>query len=167
MEVAADGAGVAGLADSTHSLAGVGAVAAVERRRAGQVGVEVAAPLPFAVDRQVVAVEDRVVAGAQDSATSHGDQGRTAGGYDVEAFMGAPAAARGAELSDRATGAVRALDREDMVAVEQATVVASAIGGGRNGEGCEQEDEKGGARQWCSMTRSTRLYSFASSALMK
>ena len=31
----------------------------------------------------------------------------------------------------------------------------------------QKEGEKGRALQWCSMTRSTRLYSFASSALMK
>ena len=62
---------------------------------------------------------------------------------------------------------MRALDREDVVAVEQAAVVAGATGGGRSGEDCEQEDEESRALQWCSMTRSTRLYSFASSALMK
>ena len=135
--------------------------------RAGQVSVEVAAPLPFAVDRQVIAVEDRVVAGVQDPATAHGNQRRAAGGDDVEALVDPTAAARRSELADRATGAVRALDREDVVAVEQTTVVDSATGGCRNGEDCEQEDEKGGALQWCSMTRSTRLYSFASSALMK
>jgi hypothetical protein len=167
MEVTADGAGVAGLADRADSLAGVDAVAAVERRRARQVGVEVAAPLPFAVDRQVVAVEHRVVAGLQDAAAAYGDQRRAAGGDDVEALVDPPAAARRAELADRATGAVRALDREDVVAVEQTTVVDGASGGCRKGEDCEQEEEEGGVLQWCSMTRSTRLYSFASSALMK
>ncbi len=62
---------------------------------------------------------------------------------------------------------MRALDREDVVAVEQTTVIASATGSDRYGEDCEQEDEESRALQWCSMTRSTRLYSFASSALMK
>ena len=31
----------------------------------------------------------------------------------------------------------------------------------------QKQDEESGALQWCSMTRSTMLYSFASSALMK
>jgi hypothetical protein len=38
-------------------------------------------------------------------------------------------------------------------------------GTGRGDRGKENENEE--ALQWCSMTRSTMLYSFASSALMK
>jgi hypothetical protein len=45
VQVAADGAGVAGLADRADSLAGPDAVATVDGRRANQVGVEVAAVL--------------------------------------------------------------------------------------------------------------------------
>ncbi|HEY5708621.1 MAG TPA: hypothetical protein VIS51_04435 [Solirubrobacterales bacterium] len=135
--MAADCAGVAGLANRANALAGVEAVAAAERGRPGQVGVEVAAPLPFAMDRQVVAVEDGVVAGAQDAAASYRDERRAAGGDDVEALVGATAAARCSELADRATGAVRALDRVDVVAIEQATVIAGGAGGCRSGENCE------------------------------
>ena len=96
----------------------------VDRGRAGHVGVEVAAVLAFAVDQQVVAVEDRVVAGAQHPAVAHRDQRRAAGGDDVEALVGAAAAARRAEFADRAAGPVRALDRED-VAVEGDAAVAA------------------------------------------
>lgn len=167
VEVAANRDRVAGLAYRANSLAGVDAVAAVERGRAGQVGVEVAASLPFAVDRQVVAVEHRVVACAQDAAAADGDQRRAAGSDDVEALMSSTAAARRSELADRAAGAVWAIDREDVVAVEQTSVVGDTPRGRRKRDNCEQEDEKGETRQWCSMTRSTRLYSFASSALMK
>ena len=58
VEVAADRAGIARLTDGADSLAGPDALAAVDERRAGHVGVEVAAVLAFAVDQQVVAVED-------------------------------------------------------------------------------------------------------------
>ncbi len=82
--------------------------------------------------------------------------------------MGAAAAARGAEFADVAARAVRALDREDVVVVGKAAVAGIDPGGGGSGEGREQEErEKERALQWCSITRSTRLYSFASSALMK
>jgi hypothetical protein len=48
--------------------------------------------------------------------------------------------------------------------------VGAAGGAGRRcrqGEDRKQEEKEGGALQWCSMTRSTRPYSVASSALMK
>jgi hypothetical protein len=70
------------------------------------VGVEVAAALAFAVDQQVVAVEDRVVAGPEDAAVADRDQRRLAGGDDVEALVGAAAVAAGAELADRAADAM-------------------------------------------------------------
>jgi hypothetical protein len=81
------------------------------------VGVEVGAVLAFAVDQQVVAVEDRVIAAAQDLAVADRDQRRAAGGDDVEAFMDSPAIARCAKFTDRAAGPMRSLYRED-VAVE-------------------------------------------------
>jgi hypothetical protein len=65
VEVAADRAGVAGLADGADSLPGPDAVAAADGSWADQVGIEVAAALALAVDQQVIAVQDRVVAGAQ------------------------------------------------------------------------------------------------------
>lgn len=114
VEVAADGAGVAGLADGADPLAGPDAVAAIDGRRAGQVGVEVAAPLGLAVDQQVVAVEDRVIAGAQHAPGRRRDERRPTGGDDVKALMSAPAAARDAELADVAAGPVGPSDREDV-----------------------------------------------------
>jgi hypothetical protein len=104
------------------------------------VGVEVGAVLAFAVDQQVVAVEDRVIAGPQDLAVADRDQRRIAGGDDVEAFVGAPAAARGAEFADRTPGAVGALDGEDVAVVGGATVGRNEeVGGGRCGKGREEE----------------------------
>ncbi|HEX4669990.1 MAG TPA: hypothetical protein VH275_08480 [Solirubrobacterales bacterium] len=130
--------------------------------------VEVAAPLAFAVDQQVVAVENRVVADAQDAAIGDGDQLGPAGGDDVEALVGAAAVARDAEFADGAADAVRALDREDVAVVGDAAGAADDARRGPGGQGEEKDEgEKGRAFQWCSMTRSTMLYSTASSALMK
>jgi hypothetical protein len=168
VEVAADGAGVPGLADGADALAGVEALAAMDQGGAGQVRVEVAAVLAFAVNQEVVAVEHRVVASSQDPAVAHGDQRCAAGGDDVKAFVSATAAARCAEFPDVATGSVRSLNREDVTVVLSAAVVeddpSRCWGGKRRGEEKDYEGETG---QWCSMTRSTMLYSFASSALMK
>lgn len=168
VELAADGTGVAGLTDHADPLAGPDVVAAVDERRPQQVRVEVAVLLALTVDFQVVAIEDRVIAGAQNLARGDGDQFGSAGGKDVEAFVDAAAVARGTELADRAAFAVRALNRED-VGIEGLGPVGAgdASGGGRRERRQEDESEKGRARQWCSMTRSTMLYSFASSALMK
>ncbi len=168
VEVAADRDRVAGLADGADALALPDPVAPVDRGRARQVGVEVAAPLAFAVDQQVVAVEDRVVAGLEHAAVADGDQLGAAGGDDVEALVGAAAVAGGAEFADGAADAVRALDREDVAVVRDAADRTGDASRGRGGQGEEKgEGEKGRALQWCSMTRSTMLYSTASSALMK
>lgn len=138
VEVAADGSGVAGVADGADALTSPDAVAALEGRRAWQVGVEVAAPLPFAADQQVVTVEHRVVAGAQDPATAHRDQRRLAGGDDVEALVGAPAAARRAELADVAAQPMRAGDWEDVVV--EASAAVNRVTGSRRGEDCEEKE---------------------------
>jgi hypothetical protein len=168
VEVAADGDRVAGLADGADPLSLPEALAAVDRRRPRQVGVEVAAALPFAVDQDVVAVEDRVVAGAQDAAVGDGDQLGLTGCDDVEALVGAAARARRAKRADVATSAVRTLDREDVAVEGDAAVAGGETGrGGRRQRREEDEGEKSRALQWCSMTRSTMLYSTASSALMK
>jgi hypothetical protein len=168
MEVAADRDRVAGLADGADPLALPDALALSDRRRTRQVSVKVAAPLAFAVDQQVVAVEDRVVAAAQDAAVGDRDQLGLAGGDDVEALVGAAVAAGSAEFADGAADPVRALDRENVAVVGNGTDRARNAGGGRSGQEDEKgEGEKGQALQWCSMTRSTMLYSTASSALMK
>ena len=168
VEVTADAARVAGLADGADPLALPDPLATMDQGRPWQVGVEVAAALPFAVDEDVVAVEDRVVAAAQDAAVGDRDQLGAAGGDDVEALVGAAAGARRAELADGAAGAVRPLDREDVAVEGDAAVAGGDPGRGRcRQRGEEGEGEKGGALQWCSMTRSTMLYSTASSALMK
>jgi len=139
VEVAADGAGVAGLPHRADALAGVDALAAVDQGRSRHVGVEVRAVLAFAMDQQVVAVEDRVIAGPQDLAVTDRDQRRVAGGDDVEAFVGATAVAGGAEFADRAAGAVRALDREDVAVEGGGTVAIENPRGGRSGEKREEE----------------------------
>jgi len=163
VEVAANSAGVAGLADGADPLAGPDAVAAADRRRADQVRVEVAAALALTADREEVAVEDRVIADPPHTPGRHGEQRRATGGNDVEALVGAPAAARRAELADVTALGVRPGDREDVVAE-----LDPAAGGVVGCCGSESEEgEKERMLQWCSMTRSTRLYSFASSALMK
>jgi hypothetical protein len=115
----------------------------VDEGWAGHVGVEVAAPLAFAVDQQVVAVEDRVVAAAQDATIADGDQWRVAGGDDVEALVATTAAARGAEFADRAAGAVRALDRKDVVVVGDGAVAGRDAGRSRGDEGREGEEKEG------------------------
>ena len=114
VEVAADGAGVAGLADGADPLPGPDAVAASNSGGSGHVGIEVAAVLAIAVEKQVVAVEHRVVAGAQHAPGRRGNQGRATGGDDVEAFVAATAAARRAELADEAAGPVPPLNRKDV-----------------------------------------------------
>jgi hypothetical protein len=132
------------------------------------VGVEVAAPLAFAVDQQVVAVEDGVVTAAPDPAVTDCDQLGSAGRDDIKALVAATAAAGCAEFADSTANAVRALNREDVAVVGQAADRAGDASAGRRDQGEEKgESKKGRALQWCSMTRSTMLYSTASSALMK
>jgi hypothetical protein len=168
VEVAADRDRVAGLANGADPLPLPDPLAPVDQGRPWHVGVEVAALLAFAVDQQVVAVEDRVVAGAQDPAVADGDQRGLAGGDDVEALVGAAAAAGRAELADVAAGPVRAPDREDVAVERDPADRTGDARRGRSGQGEEKgEGEEGRALQWCSMTRSTMLYSTASSALMK
>ena len=108
--------------------------------RSRHVRVEVAARLPFAVEQQVVAVEDRVIAGPQHRAVAHRDQRSAAGGDDVEAFMPAATAARRAELTDVSPSAVRALNGEDVVEVGEAAVAGGDASGGRCGDGREKEE---------------------------
>jgi hypothetical protein len=168
MEMAAGAGGVAGFADCAYRLALPDPLASANESRSRQVGVEVAAALAFAVDQEVVAVEDRVIAGADDTAVADRHQPRPAGGGDVEALVDATAVAAGAELADGAAAAVRALDGIDVAVVGNAAGGAGDPGRGGDRRGREDyEGEKDGARQWCSMTRSTMLYSTASSALMK
>jgi hypothetical protein len=168
VEVATNADRVAGLADGADPLALPDSLAPVNQRRPRHMGVEVAALLPFAVDQQVVAVEDRVVASPQDAAVADGDQLGVAGGDDVEALVSATAVARSAEFADGAADAMRPLNREDMAVVGNAAVATGDASRGRCNQGEEKnEGEKGRALQWCSMTRSTMLYSTASSALMK
>jgi hypothetical protein len=63
--------------------------------------VEVAPPLPFAVDLQEVAVEDGIEAALQDPAVADRDERRSAGGGDIEAFVDPTAAARRVVYADR------------------------------------------------------------------
>jgi hypothetical protein len=168
VEVAAEAASVAGFADGADPLSLPHPLAPLDARGSRHVGVEVAALLAFAVDQQVVAVEDRVVALLQDAAVADRDQLGPAGGRDVEAFVDAAAAARRVVIADRPASSVRPLDREDVPVVRDAAVAAPDRRGGwccRAKRENQREEEE--APQWCSITRSTRLYPFASSALMK
>jgi hypothetical protein len=142
VEVAADRDRVAGLPYGADSLARIDVISLLDQGRAGHVGVEVAAVLAFAVGQQVVAVEDRVVAAVQDAAAPDRDQWRVAGGNDVEALVGAAAAARGAEFADRAAAAVRALDREDVVVVGYGAVAIGEAGGSWYGGEERREEEE-------------------------
>lgn len=177
VQMATGAESVAGFADAAERPALPEALARVDRRRAGEVGVEVAAALACAVQEDVVAVEDRVEAGATDAAAPDGDQAGAAGGGDVEPFVDAATTARRVVFADGAADAVCPLDREDVAEVRHPTCLAGDPGRSRDGR---QDDEKQrersgekraaeprGYRQWCSITRSTMLYSFASSALMK
>ena len=166
VQMAADRAGVAGLPHRADPLARPDAVAAVDEGRVDHVGVEIAAPLALAVDQQVVAIEHGVIAGAQDPPRRRGEQRRVAGGDDVEAFVAAAAAARCPELADEAAGTVRSVDRENVV-VEGDGAVGRLPRGGCGDNQQREKREKERALQWCSITRSTMLYSFASCALMK
>jgi hypothetical protein len=141
VEVTADGAGIAGLADEANGLAGPDALTAVDQGGLGHVGVEVGAVLAFAVDQEVVAVEDRVIAGPQDLAAPDRYQRRAAGGDDVKALVGAAAIAGGTEFADRAAGAVRTLDGEDVAVVGGRTV---AIGDSGRSWNCENREEEEG-----------------------
>jgi hypothetical protein len=140
MEVAANADRIAGLPYCANALASVDALAAVNQYRAWHVGVKVGAVLAFTVDQQVVAVEDWVVARPQHLAVAYCDQRRAAGGDDVEALVGAAAAAGGAEFADVAASAVRALDGEDVVVIVEAAVAGNDLGGGGCGEGREEEE---------------------------
>lgn len=128
VEVTADADRVAGLADGANALAGIDTLPSVQMSGSRHVSIEVGAILPFAVDEQVVAIEDRVVAVAQDPAVADGDQRRAASCDDVEALVPAATAARGVEFAYVAAGAMRALDREDVIAVGEATIGGSDAG---------------------------------------
>lgn len=168
MEVAAGASRVAGFADNADVLPLPHPFPTPNRRRPRQVRVEVAAPLAFTVDQQVVPVKDRVEAPPQDPAVAYRDQPCSAGRGDVETFVDAAAVARCVVGADRPALSVRRLDGIDVAVVGGTAIAAADRGGSWCGQGREQsEDERRGVLQWCSMTRSTMLYSFASSALMK
>jgi hypothetical protein len=133
VEVAANRDGVTGLAHGADSLARVDTIPGLDQGRPGHMGVEVAALLPFAVDQQVVAVEERVIAGAPHSAAAYRYKRCAARGDDVEALVCATAAAGSTELADVTAGAVRTVDRKDVVVISEATVGGGDVGGGRCG----------------------------------
>ena len=110
-------------------------LAAADPRRPAQVGVEVTAVLALAVDQEVVAVENRVEAAPGDAAAASRDEAGAAGGDDVEALMGPPAAARRPELARSRPGSVRAEDREDVAAVIDASARAEQKDGRESDDG--------------------------------
>ena len=122
VEVAADGNRVAGLPHRADALAGVDALAAVNQRRLRHMSVEVRALLAFAVDQEVVAVENWVVAGAQDHTVADGDERRAASRDDVESLVRTTTAARRSEFADGTAGAVWAIDRENVIVIRNTAV---------------------------------------------
>ena len=170
VEVAADRDRVAGLADGADPLALPDPLAPVDQRPAAAGGRRSSCAARL---RRGSAGSCRRGPGRSRLRSTRPlrdrDQRRPAGGDDVEALVGAAAAARRAELADRAARPVRALDREDVAVVGHAAVASWRCGPRPERRGREERDEseKGRALQWCSMTRSTMLYSSASSALMK
>jgi hypothetical protein len=112
----------------------------VDEGRARHVGIEVGAVLAFAVDQQVVAIEDRVIAGAQNHPASHRHKWCAAGGDDVEAFVGAAAAARRPEFANVAASSVRALDGKDVVVISEPAVKGDDAGAGWCDESREEEE---------------------------
>src|SRR5581483_1518519 len=117
MEVAADRPRVAGSADVADDLADVDEVPLLEGGRMDQVGVEVLAGGAELLDDDEVPVETPVVSPLRDRPAHRRGERGAATGRDVEALVAAAAVPRGVELADRAPGAVRAADREE-VAVE-------------------------------------------------
>ena len=134
VKVAAGPGGVAGFAHLSDPLPLQHPLPPADPRRPQEVGIEVAAPLAFAVDQQVVAVEDRVESPAQNPAVANRDQLRAAGGGDVEAFVDAAAVARCVVDPDRPARSVRALDREDVAEVGDAAVGDRGLGRDRCGK---------------------------------
>ena len=139
MQMAAGADRVAGFADRPDPLPRPDPLAATHRRRPDQVRVEVAAGFALAVDFEEVAVEDRVVAAADDLPGRRRDQTRTAGGGDIEAFVDAAAVAARVVFADRAADAVRRLNREDVAVVGEAAVAGGDLGRG----GCREGGEEG------------------------
>ena len=148
VQVAAGAGGVAGFAHEPNRLALPQTLPAPHRGRPREVGIEVGAPLAFAVDQQVVAVEDWIEAAPQDPTVAHRDQSGAAGGGDVEAFVDAAAAARRVEFANRSPYPMRTLHREDVAVIGRATGAAADLGEGRRGRQRQgEDDESGGAPQ--------------------
>jgi hypothetical protein len=138
VEMAANRAGVAGLANRADALIGPDPLATANEGRAWHVGIEVAAVLAFAVDQQVVAVEDGVIAATQDRAATDGDERRATGSRDVEPFVPPAAVPRRPEFPNRPPRPMRPLDWKDVRVV---LGPAARVGEGRNSE--DEEGEEG------------------------
>jgi hypothetical protein len=169
VEVTAGAGGVAGFADRADPLSLPDGLTPAEAGGPRQVGVEIAPPLAFAVDQDEVAVENRIETGAQDLAVADRDQLRPTRRRDVEPFVDAAAAAGRVVFADRPPRPMRSLNREDVAVVGNAAIVGDDPGGGGSDRQAGERGKSQGGRapQWCSITRSTMLYPFASSALMK
>jgi len=139
VKVAAGAGGVAGFADQPDRLSLPESLPAPGRRRVRQVGIEVAAPLAFAVEQQVPAVENGVEAAPQHLAVAHRYQPRSASGGHVEAFVNAAAAARRVELADRASHPVRPPHGENVAVVGDASVGTDPCDGRG---GCDESNDQ-------------------------
>ena len=146
MEMATGADGIAGCADRADPLTRQDPIAAVNPGRAPQVRVEVPAVLTFAVDQQVIAVQDRVVAAAQYPTAGHRDQLGAAGGDDVEALMSSPPAARRPKLPDSPPRPVRPGNRKYVPVVRPPAVTGLRSDRDERGHREEEaESEEGGA----------------------
>src|SRR6266545_2053201 len=114
VEVAGRARGVAGAADMTDDVAWVDLVSLLERRWPDHVCVEILAALAEPADDDEIPVEAGIEGALDHRSRADRRLWRPAAGGEVEALVDAPAVASGAEPTDRAAGAVRPPDGEEV-----------------------------------------------------
>src|SRR3954447_24090311 len=123
LEVQMAPVGVARLADGAYPLAGVDAVARVERRRLGEVHVDIVDAGAVSIDDDVVACQ-AVVALELHASAAGGHHRRATTGHHVLTLVGVPGAP-GAEASGRLAVVVLAADGE--LVIEEVEGIAGEI----------------------------------------
>lgn len=142
VEVAANRDRVAGLPHRAHQLTGVDAVRRCERGPDAACEHRNRSGPRLRHESASNCRRGPVVTSPQNLAIAHRHQGSAASGDDVEALVGATAVSRGAEFADRAAGAVRALDGEDVAVVGGATISKCNPRRGRRGRNCSEEKKR-------------------------
>src|SRR4051794_15630141 len=158
MKVAADRASVAGLPHGAHTLTGPDPLTAVNRGRTRQVGVEVTAILAFAVDQQVVAIEDRVITAPQHPPAACGNQRRATGSNDVKAFMPPPTVTRSPKFTNRPPRSMRPINRKDVAVIRRAPASLGTPGqrrGNEKNKSNQQSDHPGRGGASCTFSQAT------------